>query len=155
MTLHALLRLFVYDDWANREALASLKAAGTPPPRAVQIMAHILAAEWLWMGRLKQDRSPVAVWPEWTLEQGDMELGRLKPAWNAYLDTLRAEDLLALVAYVNTVGQAWTNTVQDILTHVPVHSAYHRGQIAYALGRAGGQAAYTDFIHAVRRGFVE
>ncbi len=153
--LHALLRLFDYDDWANREALASLKAAGTPAPRAVQIMAHILAVEWLWMGRLKQDRSPVTVWPEWTLEQCDVEVARLKPAWNAYLGTLRPEDLLAPVGYVNTVGEAWTNTVQDILTHVPVHSAYHRGQIAYALGRAGHQAAYTDFVHAVRRGFVE
>jgi uncharacterized damage-inducible protein DinB len=36
-----------------------------------------------------------------------------------------------------------------------MHSAYHRGQIA-SLMRAGGSApAYTDFIHAVRRGLIE
>jgi uncharacterized damage-inducible protein DinB len=45
--------------------------------------------------------------------------------------------------------------VGDILTHVVAHSAYHRGQIAAAVRAAGGAPAYTDFIHAARRGLVE
>jgi uncharacterized damage-inducible protein DinB len=45
--------------------------------------------------------------------------------------------------------------VEDILTHVLLHSAYHRGQIASQTRAAGGTPAYTDFIHAVRQGFVE
>lgn len=32
--LDPLTRLLSYDDWANREALASLQAAEQPPPRA-------------------------------------------------------------------------------------------------------------------------
>jgi uncharacterized damage-inducible protein DinB len=44
--------------------------------------------------------------------------------------------------------------VDDVLTHVILHSAYHRGQIASAV-RAGGETpAYTDLIHAVRQGLV-
>lgn len=36
-----------------------------------------------------------------------------------------------------------------------MHSTYHRGQIAAAMRKAGATPAYTDFIHAVRQGFVE
>jgi uncharacterized damage-inducible protein DinB len=36
-----------------------------------------------------------------------------------------------------------------------VHGGYHRGQIAAAVREAGGEPAYTDFIHAVRAGLVD
>jgi uncharacterized damage-inducible protein DinB len=36
-----------------------------------------------------------------------------------------------------------------------MHSAYHRGQVALEMRAAGHQPAYTDFIHAVRQGFLE
>ena len=42
--------------------------------------------------------------------------------------------------------------MRDILTHVTMHSAYHRGQIAADVRVAGFTPAYTDFIHAVRTG---
>jgi uncharacterized damage-inducible protein DinB len=47
------------------------------------------------------------------------------------------------------------SAVQDVLTHVVLHSAYHRGQIASLMRAGGAVPAYTDFIHAVRQGFVE
>jgi uncharacterized damage-inducible protein DinB len=40
--------------------------------------------------------------------------------------------------------------VIDILTHVVVHGAYHRGQIAKLLGRAGVAAVNTDYITFAR-----
>jgi uncharacterized damage-inducible protein DinB len=45
--------------------------------------------------------------------------------------------------------------VQDVLTHVVLHSAYHRGQIASQMRAGGEQPAYTDFIHAARQGLIE
>jgi uncharacterized damage-inducible protein DinB len=50
---------------------------------------------------------------------------------------------------------AWANAVGDILTHVAMHGAYHRAQIATAVRESGQEPAYTDFIHAVRQGLVE
>jgi uncharacterized damage-inducible protein DinB len=58
------------------------------------------------------------------------------------------------VTYTNSKGEVWTSGVEDILTHVTIHSAYHRGQIASDLRAEGHTPAYTDFIHAVRQGFV-
>ena len=55
----------------------------------------------------------------------------------------------------NTKGERWTNTVADVLTHVALHSSYHRGQIATLLGRAGEAAAVSDYIESVRRGYLE
>ena len=59
------------------------------------------------------------------------------------------------VGYRNSLGEYWTSTVGDILTHVAMHGAYHRAQIAAALRESGCTPAYTDFIHAARQGLIE
>jgi len=58
------------------------------------------------------------------------------------------------VSYTNSQGEGWSSTVEEILSHLTVHSAYHRGQIASDLRAAGMTPAYTDYIHATRRGLV-
>ena len=55
----------------------------------------------------------------------------------------------------NSKGEPWTSRVEDILLHVVMHSAYHRGQIASDVRASGHTPAYTDFIHCVRQGFIE
>ena len=57
--------------------------------------------------------------------------------------------------YKNSKGEAWTSSVLDVLTHVVMHSAYHRGQIASVMRAGGGTPAYTDFIHAARQRLIE
>ena len=59
------------------------------------------------------------------------------------------------LAYKNSKGESFTSQKQDVLLHVVMHSAYHRGQIAADMRAAGFTPAYTDFVHAVRQGFVE
>jgi uncharacterized damage-inducible protein DinB len=148
-------RLFAYDEWANREVLRVIRAAEAPPARSLSLLAHILAAEQLWLGRLLADAKPVEVWPAATPEQCEARVRQLSANWRGYLDSLSAETLSARIAYVNSKGGPWENTVEDILLHVVMHSAYHRGQIASDLRAAGHTPAYTDFIHGVRQGSVE
>jgi uncharacterized damage-inducible protein DinB len=59
------------------------------------------------------------------------------------------------VHYKNSKGEPWTSNVADVIQHVVFHSAYHRGQIASDVRAAGKEPAYTDFIHAVRNGFID
>jgi uncharacterized damage-inducible protein DinB len=153
--LQQLRRLFAYDHWANRETLASLRNAGVPPRRAVGRMAHVLGTEWLWLSRLKGEAKPMAVWPELTLEECEREAGALRVAWREHLAALAEEGLSRRVSYVNSKGESWENTAGDILMHAVLHSGYHRGQVASDLRAAGFEPAYTDYIEAVRRGFVE
>ena len=144
-----------YNAWANREAFRSLCSARTVPERAIAVMAHIAAAEWLWLRRLGHHAPPMEVWPALPLAECEGQLRELSRAWQAYLDGVTLESLRQQIRYTNSKGEEWSNTVADVLTHVVLHSSYHRGQVASLLGRAGEAAAYSDYIECVRRGYLE
>ncbi len=154
--LDYLRRLFRYDAWANRETLRAIEtAAGLAEcGRATKLMAHIIAAEWLWLRRMGQGKA-VAVWPELTLTECVAEVPQLATAWQSFFDAQTDSSLSESCEYTNSKGERWTNVRQDILTHVAMHSAYHRGQIAAELRAHSAEPAYTDFIEAVRRGKLE
>jgi uncharacterized damage-inducible protein DinB len=146
-------RQFTYNAWANREALAALRAAGADE-RSLQLMSHIVAAERLWLERLKQQPQSLPVWPKLSLEQCEAQAGEAERLWSEYLDSIGG-NFSSIISYKNSKGEAWTNTILDILTHVGMHSAYHRGQIATHMRATGKTPAYTDFIHGVRQGRVK
>jgi uncharacterized damage-inducible protein DinB len=146
--------LLRYDAWANRETLQSLRV-GTAPARALKWMGHIVGAGTLWLARVREEPSPLAVWPELDLEECAAGIERMAEGWSHYLEALAPADLEEAVGYRNSAGEYWTSAVGDILTHLAMHGAYHRAQIAAAVREHGGAPAYTDFIHAVRRRLVE
>jgi uncharacterized damage-inducible protein DinB len=150
-----LRRQFAYDEWANREVLKAIRVSGGDSGRSLELLSHIFASERLWLERLKQQPQSVPVWPKFDLDQCEtqsFDLGRL---WLEYLDLITAGDVSLSVSYTNTKGEVWTSTIEDILTHVALHSAYHRGQIASHMREIGQQPAATDFIHGVRQGSVK
>ena len=156
MTIADYLRKeFAYDAWANRETLAAIRAAGGENARSLQLMAHILAAERVWLERLRQVPQSVKVWPEDDGEGCQLEAEKLSREWHEYLELATAGDISQTISYKNTKGESWTSAIIDVLTHVVMHSAYHRGQIASHMRSSGQTPAYTDFIHGVRQGLVE
>lgn len=146
-------RSFAYDEWANREVLASQRKGGTP--RSLELMSHIVSAERLWLARILRETQPFPVWPQFTLEQCEAEAARASELWREYLKQLSEAELAQAVTYTNTIGESYSSRLEDILTHVIMHSAYHRGQIASDTRASGAVPAYTDFIHAIRHGLVE
>jgi uncharacterized damage-inducible protein DinB len=153
--LEPFLRQFRYDAWANAEVLAAIKASGSPQAQPLRLLAHILSAERLWLERVRQQTQSLPVWPEFDLEQCEAQIAELATLWSKYVAQLSAAALAETITYKNSKGEPWTSTVQDVLTHVVLHSAYHRGQIASLMRAEGGIPAYTDFIHAARQGLVE
>jgi uncharacterized damage-inducible protein DinB len=150
-----LRRQFAYDEWANREVLNAIRAAGDANQRSLQLMSHILAAELVWLERLKGQPQSVPVWPQPDLAQCEAQAAKLGGQWLEFLDLITAGDVSQSISYRNSKGEEWTNTIVDVLTHVVMHSAYHRGQIATQMRAAGQTPAYTDFIHGVRQGLME
>ncbi|HEU5171085.1 MAG TPA: DinB family protein [Gemmatimonadales bacterium] len=142
--------LFAWDGWANQQAFRSLQRGDEALAPAVRLLAHIIAAKRLWLGRIQGDPAPVVVWPDLGLDECGSALDAVEARWARYLDALGPAELARDVAYVNSKGESWTSAVEQILTHVPLHSHYHRGQIAARVRAAGREPAYTDFIHAVR-----
>jgi uncharacterized damage-inducible protein DinB len=150
-----LRRQFVYDEWANRQLLVGLKASASATERSRQLLAHILSAERLWLQRIRKQPQSMAVWPDLSFDQCATEIGGLGQNWREFLDQSTPATLAEIVAYKNSKGESWSNTVGDIVTHVLLHSSYHRGQIASAVRAGGDTPIYTDFIHAVRGHLVE
>ena len=164
-------RMFAYDNWANRECLAAMRAAEPVSPDTVGRMAHILSAQKLWLERILKQRQSMPVWPGLTIDDCVALAEEMSSAWRSYLMQLTSQlttqfttqlgthlppgSLDDQVEYRNSKGQAWSSRVEDVLTHVLFHSAYHRGQIALQMRASGMEPAYTDFIHAVRQGFVD
>src|SRR6266508_2544506 len=113
-----LREMFLFDDWANRETLRSLQDMEHPPERARKVMAHILAAELLWMARLQQAGQQTAVWPEFGLQDCERRIAELRQTWDQYLAELADADLAVEIAYTNSKGERYSNAVRDILMHV-------------------------------------
>lgn len=151
--IRQLNRLLRYDIWANGETLDSLRQ-GPPPARSLKWMGHIVGAEYLWLARLREEPAQLPVWPDLSVEQCAARLAELSGMWHEYLADAGGGRAAERVTYTNSKGEEWTSAVEDILTHVTIHSAYHRGQIASDLRAAGQIPAYTDFIHAARQGLI-
>ncbi len=153
--LENLRRQFVYEEWANREVLSAIGANQNQNVRPRQLMAHILSAQRLWLERLQQQAQSLAVWPEFNVGECETQAAELGRLWREYFEAFPSFHLSDTISYKNTKGEAWTDTVQDILTHVLLHWAYHRGQIAMQMRANGQTPASTDFIHAVRQGLID
>ena len=153
--LEHLQRLFRYDHWANREILTALETLPSPPQRPLNLLSHIVSAERLWLERLLLQKQTLPVWPLFTVEQCKLEVEQLPGLLQNYLNSVGESGLTRSLSYKNTKGEAFSSQKQDILMHVVMHSAYHRGQIAAEMRAGGFTPAYTDFIHAVRQGFVD
>jgi uncharacterized damage-inducible protein DinB len=149
------VRELIFNAWANRTTLAGVRQAPSLPARAGEIMAHITGAEWLWLRRLGEPGPELAVWPILTLAEVDHELHALTAAWQLACTELKPERLERMVAYTNTKGEHWKNRVADILTHVVLHSSYHRGQVIHLLAQSGEAPPYVDYIEAVRQGQID
>lgn len=150
-----LATVFRYEFWADREALAALSRAGDrAPPRALAIMNHVLAAAHLWLTRLTGEKIKIDVWPSLSVAQMEERINTLSAVWQLWIAGAKSSDLDRDITYVNSLGESWTSKVRDIITHIPIHAAYHRGQVAVLLGQNQQKPAYTDFIHATRQRLI-
>jgi len=147
-------RMFRYEEWANREVADGLVKKRTPPGNTVALLAHIVAAQELWLDRVQGRPNKIAVWPHWNLDQCVAEARRVMDRWQTALVDLRPEELERQFQYTNSSGEPFTSTVDDTLTHVVLHGTYHRAQIATSLRDEGFAPEYTDYIHATRNRLV-
>jgi uncharacterized damage-inducible protein DinB len=51
-----------------------------------------------------------------------------------------------MISYQNTKGEAYQNTIKDIMFHIINHSSYHRGQVMMLVRNAGLEPIPTDYI---------
>jgi len=149
------LRMLAYDRWANRETALALRNSAMAESKTVRLMAHIVSAEKLWLERIERAPQTMPVWPASTIDECVALAETVADSWQACLEQMSPDAFEKEIEYRNSKGELWSSRVDDIVNHVFLHSAYHRGQIALQMRAAGSEPAYTDFIHAVRKGLVK
>ncbi|HEX2091708.1 MAG TPA: DinB family protein [Longimicrobiaceae bacterium] len=155
--LSELQELYDYDAWANRrvrEAAARLtpeqwtRELGGSFPTVRDTLAHILAAEWIWLARWR-GTSPTG-WPaEWDVS----DPAKLEARWTeverdlaGFVAGVGEDDLDRVLAYRSTKGEPFVSPLHQMLRHVVNHSTYHRGQVVHMLRQLGAEAVSTDLI---------
>ena len=139
------LKLYQYNAWANKRVLDCLNRQNVDDEKILTLMGHIVAAQFLWLHRIKGLPSPdVKLWGNYLL---DHLTGLADRAGKEWLDFVgNTEDFNREMTYKNYVGEDYTNNVEMIMIHLVNHSSYHRAQIAMLLRQKGFEPINTDFI---------
>lgn len=163
MTIQEAAELFAYNDWANGRLLACAaelppeqwsRDLGGPFPTVLGVVAHVVAAEWIWLRRW-QGHSPT-VGPPWLAaprqEAVVGALAEIEADRAEFLSALSDPDLGRTIHYTLLDGSTGSLPLATLLQHTLNHSTYHRGQLASMLRRLGTTPPATDLVlHAVQR----
>lgn len=142
--------LFAYNQWAYERLLQPLLLAEPPLPLCNQLFAHLLAAETIWLARLRDETFTTPVFPDLPLKTSAIWMKKNHQDWLTYLDSLEDIDLESVCVYTTTTGETHETIRKDIIQHVLNHGTHHRAQISMLLRQAGIAPPPTDFIFYLR-----
>lgn len=143
-------KVYEHLAWADKRVLESLRGSHSVLKRDLDLYSHILGSEHVWLSRIKGTTARFAVWPTLTLDECRRLADENTAAFDDLISTLTEGGRETPITYRNSVGDQFTSTVEDILTHVSLHGAYHRGQIAASIRAAGDTPNPTDYIAFAR-----
>jgi|SoiMethySBSTD1v2_1073268.scaffolds.fasta_scaffold814480_2 uncharacterized damage-inducible protein DinB len=150
-------RWFTYERDVHRTTLESLtrldesQKASPSFQKAVDLLAHVIAARRMWLFRFGVTAEKVELFPrDVKVETLVASIEQMESDWNQYLSTLSDDDLQRVFEYTSYEGRRFRNSIGDILTQLFGHSSYHRGQIAALVRAMGGEPAVTDFVFWAR-----
>jgi uncharacterized damage-inducible protein DinB len=149
--------LYIYNRWANRRALGSVRPLdhdeftrdlGTSHGSVRGTLVHTMWAEWVWLRRWHGES------PKRIFDEGDFaDLAAVTAYWGdldderaGFIARLTDDRLDQSITYENAKNQRWTYTLGHMMQHVVNHSTYHRGQIVTLLRQLGHAPAPTDFL---------
>jgi len=143
-------KLIDHLEWADRRVLESLRAMPHPDQRAIDLYAHVLGAEHVWVSRILQRPAREKVWPDLTLERAASLAAENAAELRALLERYSSDELERKLPYTNSAGVDFESTIEDMLLQVVLHGCYHRGQVSLMVRGSGGEPSPTDYIAFIR-----
>lgn len=147
-----LLRLQGHMTWANQQVLSAIEQSEGDRTSALTLLGHILGAEHVWLARMAGTKPEVAVWPTLSLDECHALAGRNDLMLRKLLFNSSEQDLRRTITYHTSAGDEYVSAVDDILMHLCLHGAYHRGQIAQQQRRDNQLPGPSDYISFSRGG---
>lgn len=152
-----------FNAWANKRLISTLLAQpeevlrmpmASSFPTIFETALHLFSAEQIWLQRLQLVEHPV-----WLQASFDGDFRQLCEGWQQSSDSLAQfaarqfndASLAHVVQYYNLQKQSFKSRVGDVLQHIVLHGAQHRGQIVTMLRMAGvTKIAALDMIVFLR-----
>jgi uncharacterized damage-inducible protein DinB len=111
-------------------------------------LAHIFAADRLWLARLAGGPHPGFV------TDADRSLDALQNGWPALMDRwktwaadLTDDEVRGEIAYRNMKGRPWKQPLWQLILHVVNHGTHHRGQVSGLLRTLGHTPPTIDLVY--------
>jgi uncharacterized damage-inducible protein DinB len=144
MTYEELCLLIDYNYWARDRVLDAvsqitpeqfLRPMGNSFSSVRDTVAHICAAERVWIARLKGEPPQGLLQPERLPDvvAARKEWAELEGAMRERLATLGPEAMQRTIEYQDLRGNHQSDALWQILQHLVNHGTYHRGQITTML----------------------
>src|SRR5438270_9468494 len=103
------IRLFNYDHYANFRTLTTILKT-EDHEKAEQSMAHLLAAQQIWLSRCKGDAAVgVVLWPDWKADTFEQIINDNHQKWIVFLEGLNDDDFERSINYKDLKGNCFEN----------------------------------------------
>ncbi len=144
------LDLFNYDKWAMSRLLEIFDPKPAANPRINELFSHMQSTQRIWLDRCIghpetvqrfQDKKQAIIWKDLESNYNN---------WVTYLHLLKPADFNRSIPYTNFQGDAFNNTIQDIITQVTNHGMHHRGTIIALMKEEGCTPPNLDYISYTR-----
>ena len=132
--------------WANEAIIKVLLKDDGALAEAIGLMSHIVSAEHIWLSRIRGLNGMLAPWSALTLSECQEYAVSNCAGYLKIIRHLNEDSFDEPISFVLTNGKAMMSALGDILCHVPVHGAHHRGQITRILSRNNIEPPAIDYI---------
>ena len=137
-----LVKLIDHCTWANDAWLDFIAHHFHADEFLMKRIAHIFAGERAWFQRLAGTEPDRQLWRLMTIP----ELRDLQHRHRIAYDDVLKGDLNRVIAYKRFTGEEYASPVGDIVLHLALHGAHHRGQMATHVSATGTMPINTDFV---------
>jgi uncharacterized damage-inducible protein DinB/putative sterol carrier protein len=151
-----LRRLFAYKAWANDAMLRAAQSFEPESPAgevALRILAHTHVTDRIFAAHLTGgEHGYTSANPIGAVSRDELfEAMRASDAWYAgHAPDLGSDDPTERIDFSFTDGDPGRMSQTEMLMHVLIHGAYHRGQVAWIMGERGAAPpadGFTTYLH--------
>ncbi len=147
--------LYAHQEWADAAQWKAILAsdAARRDEDLKGRMVHLHGAQQLWLGRWQGLALGFPKPEDHASIEGTFHFAKAcHAALRAFLSLRKEADLAEPITYTNLAGQTFTQPLHELMTHLAMHSQYHRGQNATRLRALGAPAPATDLCNWQREG---
>lgn len=144
------LKLFKYNDWANRRIFEAAARTSNIDSRAPAILNHTVQVQRLWLDRIQGVRATYHLWDPAPIAE-IQELSEFSTReWLQFLSVVSPDGWSRRINYINSRNAPFVNSLEEIVTQTINHSTHHRAQVSLMIRQAGQQPPGLDFISFAR-----